>query len=57
MLAAANAQPHKTHNLIRKEALDAADPRPFNKALRYLSTTFGVAAPRVLPAPGRRGAR
>ena len=44
MLTAAQAQPHKTYNLVRKDAVDASDPRPFAKALRYVVSTLAVPA-------------
>jgi tetratricopeptide (TPR) repeat protein len=45
MLAAATAQPHKTLGLNRKEALPIEDQRSFGKALKYVTTTLGVAPP------------
>lgn len=45
MLAAAAAQPHKALGLNRKEAIAADDQHSYAKALRYVTTTLGVAAP------------
>lgn len=45
MLAAASAQPHKVLGLNRKEALSIEDQRSFGKALKYVTTTLGVAPP------------
>ncbi|HEX9102174.1 MAG TPA: hypothetical protein VF997_08230, partial [Polyangia bacterium] len=45
MLAAAAAQPHKALGLNRKEALSIEDQRSFGKALKYVTTTLGVAPP------------
>jgi tetratricopeptide (TPR) repeat protein len=44
-VAAAHAQPHKGFGLNRKEALAADDPHSYAKALKYVTSTFGVAVP------------
>jgi golgin subfamily B member 1 len=56
MFGAAQAQPHKALGLNRKEAVDANDPRPFNKALRYVAGTFGVQAPELYARPDQKEA-
>ena len=45
MLAVATAQQHKALGLNRKEALPIEDQRSFGKALKYVTTTLGVAPP------------
>jgi tetratricopeptide (TPR) repeat protein len=46
LVALGSAQPHKTHGLNRKEALDPADPRPtpFAKTVRYVASTLALGA-------------
>ena len=57
MLAAAQAQPHKALDLNRKEALcDARITRSFGKALKYVTTTLGVAAPEAYVRPEQKEA-
>src|SRR5262249_24688884 len=48
------AQPHKALNLVRKEALDATDPRSLAKTLRYVVTTFAATAPEVYLRPDQK---
>ena len=56
MLAAATAQQHKTLGLLRKEALSIEDPRSFAKALKYVTTTLGVAPPEAYVRPEQKDA-
>jgi tetratricopeptide (TPR) repeat protein len=56
MLALAQAQPHKAAGLSRKEALAADDPHSYAKALRYVTTTLGVAAPEAWVRPEQKEA-
>jgi tetratricopeptide (TPR) repeat protein len=56
MLAAATAQQHKTLGLSRKEALSIEDPRSFAKALKYVTTTLGVAPPEAYVRPEQKDA-
>jgi tetratricopeptide (TPR) repeat protein len=44
LMAQGSAQAHKQLGLNRKEALEANDGRPFAKAFRYVSATFGFTA-------------
>jgi len=54
----ASAQPHKNFGLNRKEALEVNDPRPFNKAFRYVGATLGLTAtlPEVYIRPEQKEA-
>ncbi len=56
MLAAAAAQPHKALGLNRKEALPVDDAHSYAKALKYVTTMLGVAAPEAYVRPEQKEA-
>jgi hypothetical protein len=53
-LFTAHAQPHKSAGLVRKEALEANDPRPAARALKYVAASLSVAAPEAYVRPDQK---
>jgi hypothetical protein len=51
LVAAVQAVPRRELGLQREQALDAADPRSCNKALRYVAATLGVPLPEAHVRP------
>jgi tetratricopeptide (TPR) repeat protein len=54
MLSLSNAQTHKQANLNRKEAIDAHDPRPIARALRYVASSLAMPYPEAYARPDQK---
>jgi tetratricopeptide (TPR) repeat protein len=51
ILTLGQAQPHKQLGLNPKQAIEATDPRPFNRALRYCASALGLPPPELYARP------